>query len=173
MRLPLAAEYAIRGIVHIAKCNNDAPVTIRQISAAEAIPQNYLVKIFKSLVAAGLILSRRGKKGGFSLAVDPKTVSMRRVIEAVQGPIFFNACLMGPDHCNHQSWCPGHEVWLQVQKSVCDILDSVSLDAIAAAEAKTGRTRGNGHPAHSPERNHKDTKKTKNKEPRINTDKHR
>ena len=146
MKLPVAAEYAIRGIVHIAKQGEHAPVTIKQIAEAELIPRNYLIKIFKSLVAAGLIRPYRGKKGGFSLAADPRTVTLRTIIEAVQGPIYFNECLMGPAHCAHDNWCPGHQLWQRVQKAVCEILDSATLDELAAGEGE--HTRAGSAAAH-------------------------
>lgn len=140
MRLPVAAEYAIRGIVHIAKRQDDAPITIGEIAAAELIPRNYLIKIFKSLVAAGLIRPHRGKKGGFSLAADPQEVTLRRIIEAVQGPIRFNDCLLQPGHCRFDAWCPGHKVWRRIQEAVCRILEEATLAEMAAAEGD--RTRG-------------------------------
>jgi Rrf2 family iron-sulfur cluster assembly transcriptional regulator len=148
MRLPVAAEYAIRGIVHIAK-NKGGPVTVRQIASAELIPRNYLIKIFKSLVAAGLIRPHRGKSGGFSLGADPATVTLRRIIEAIQGPILFNDCLLAPGRCDADSWCPAHPVWQRIQKSVCDILDSVTLAEIAGREA--GHIRGTMPPEESDE----------------------
>jgi len=139
MRLPVAAEYAIRGIVHIAK-NDGGPVTVRRIASAELIPRNYLIKIFKSLVAAGLIRPQRGKSGGFSLAADPRTITLRRIVEAVQGPILFNDCLVAPGHCPADAWCPAHPVWQRVQRSVSEILDSVTLAELADQEA--GHIRG-------------------------------
>jgi Rrf2 family protein len=139
MRLPVAAEYAIRGIVHIAKSDNGRPVTIKQISDSELIPRNYLIKIFKRLVAAGLIRPHRGKRGGFSLAADAEEISLRRIVEAIQGPICFNECLLGPGHCSFRRWCPGHKVWRRIQESVCGILESVSLAELASGEGQRTR----------------------------------
>jgi Rrf2 family protein len=140
MRLPVAAEYAIRGIAHIAKSEGGDPVTVRRIAAAERIPPNYLIKIFKSLVAAGLIRPQRGKRGGFCLAADPHRITLRRIIEAIQGPICFNDCLLRPGACPADDWCAAHPVWQRIQKQVCKTLDSVTLAEIAAKEA--GRFRG-------------------------------
>ncbi len=63
-----------------------APLPGKEIARECGLPLDYLLKVLKQLVAAGLLLSFRGPSGGFKLAKKPDTVSLLEVIEAVEGP---------------------------------------------------------------------------------------
>ena len=94
-RLSKAAEYSIRGMLHLAmNSSEDKLCDIDEIAKATDTPPAYLAKLLQSLVRKGFVRSFKGQKGGFSLARHPKDISLLNIIEAMEGPIFLNYCLI-------------------------------------------------------------------------------
>ncbi|HVP30402.1 MAG TPA: Rrf2 family transcriptional regulator [Myxococcota bacterium] len=87
MRLSLQVRYAICGVFDLAYNADDGPVQIRVIGERQAIPPRYLEQIFQRLRRAKLVRSKRGPGGGYSLARAPSEISLRDVVEAVEGPL--------------------------------------------------------------------------------------
>ena len=87
MKISRSTGYAILAMGYMAK-NQDKPIILSQaISKEYNIPLEYLLKIMQQLVRANILKSKRGPRGGFSLARPLKKVSMLEVIEAVEGPL--------------------------------------------------------------------------------------
>jgi len=107
--------------------------SLHEIGHAQDIPESFLAKILQSLVHAGLAESRRGARGGFALARPARDISLRAVIEAVDGPIALNVCVLVPDECERSSRCPMHEAWVEAQERMMSVLDDVSLERVKAA----------------------------------------
>ncbi|MFQ5735689.1 MAG: RrF2 family transcriptional regulator, partial [Thermodesulfobacteriota bacterium] len=108
-----------------------------------------LSKIMQHLTKAGLAKSRMGAKGGFFLARPADTITLRQTIEAVEGPIFLNVCLIGKGECHRDESCPVHLVWKEAQKKLFEILDAKTMadlvkDAqmIEASKASAGLASG-------------------------------
>ena len=84
MKLSLKVEYACRVLAQLARyAGSDAWVHVDDLAKAEALPANYLVQILNELRNGGLILSKRGKQGGYALSKEPKAVSLASIIRVV------------------------------------------------------------------------------------------
>jgi Rrf2 family iron-sulfur cluster assembly transcriptional regulator len=136
MRLTREGDYAVRVMVDLAAHGQDAPVPRAQIQARQDVPAAYLAKIVQSLARAGLVRTRPGAHGGVSLSVDPEGVTLLQVIEAAEGPIELNRCVVGPGGCARDSFCPVHPVWLRTQALVRRELAGVTIAALAAPPAR-------------------------------------
>jgi Rrf2 family protein len=132
MQLTMTGEYAVRAMVGLASEPFGRVVQVAQLSASWDIPENFLRKIVADLARAGLLSSKRGAKGGISLAVAPEELTLLDVIEAVEGKIFLNKCLIGPEFCDRTDWCAVHVVWCEAQGAVRDILKKRSLAEIVS-----------------------------------------
>jgi Rrf2 family cysteine metabolism transcriptional repressor len=87
MKISAKAEYACLAVLALArKSPDDPPVRIREISAAHAIPERYLVQILLQLKGAGLVTSTRGASGGYRLARQAASISLGEVLTAIDGP---------------------------------------------------------------------------------------
>jgi len=87
MRMSRSTGYALLAVGYIAK-NQDKKIILSQdISNKYDIPLEYLLKILQQLVRANVLRSKRGPRGGFSLAKSPNKITMLQVIEAVDGPM--------------------------------------------------------------------------------------
>ena len=87
MRFSLQVQYAICALFDLAYNGHDEPLQVRIISERQEIPLRYLEQIFQRLRRAGLVASKRGPGGGYALARPASDVSLREVIEAVEGPL--------------------------------------------------------------------------------------
>lgn len=87
MRVSRSTGYALLAVGYIAKHQGDGVVLSQDISKQYDIPLEYLLKILQQLVRANVLRSKRGPRGGFSLAKAPNKITMLEVIEAVDGPL--------------------------------------------------------------------------------------
>jgi Rrf2 family protein len=87
MKISRSTGYALLAVGYIAKHVDEGIVLSQSISEKYDIPLEYLLKILQQLVRANILRSKRGPRGGFSLAKPPKKISMLSVVEAVEGPM--------------------------------------------------------------------------------------
>ena len=133
MQFTRGVEYGIEGIVYLARSDRSEPLLIREISRATSIPETFLSKIFQRLVNRGLIRSRRGFRGGFLLARPARRITLREIIEALQGPIEFHRCLDHLRERGRQQRCHVRSVFRDVQKKVAVVLEKTTLEDILHA----------------------------------------
>ncbi len=133
LQLTRGGEYAIRAMTYLAHRPVGEISSLRDVGAEQDIPESFLAKIFQSLVHAGLVASQRGAHGGFSLARSPAAITVREIVEAVDGPIALNGCVLWPEDCRRSGDCRMHEVWLLAQERMMDVLEEVTLAGLAPA----------------------------------------
>ncbi len=131
MELTRKGEYAIRGIVHLATRPDDQVCLLSDIAAAVDVPPTFLAKIFQQFSKIGLVKSYRGTGGGFVLGRTPDQITLLEVVEAVEGPIIPNRCVVKQGDCPRDTTCNVHPVWVNVQLQVRDILGKVTLEDLA------------------------------------------
>lgn len=131
MELTRKGEYAIRGIVYLAQQPFGTISLVSDIAEAVQVPQTFLAKIFQSFAKLGLINSYRGTGGGFTLGRSASQITLREIVEAVEGPIVPNRCLLGSGSCERVAGCSVHPIWKEVQQRVVEILDGVTLADLA------------------------------------------
>ncbi|HJL00003.1 MAG TPA: Rrf2 family transcriptional regulator [Polyangiaceae bacterium LLY-WYZ-15_(1-7)] len=93
MKLSNKGRYGVRAVFDIAYHNHGKPTQIRTISERQAIPPRFLEQIFQDLKRAGLVVSKRGPKGGYALAKAPDAIRLGDIVRALEGPV----ALTSPD----------------------------------------------------------------------------
>ena len=148
MQITKAGEYGVRGLINLARRSSERAVMIEDVSREENISRSFLGKIFQSLVRAGIIRSNRGARGGFILMRRPEEISVLDIIEAIEGKIALQRCLLEAPDCRLLSgcafWMVLHEAQAQVRKvfartTLADLLQkqavlNASGSPIAAAQ---------------------------------------
>lgn len=126
------ADYAIRVINYLSNINCDEIISASIIAEKEKIPSQFLLKILRKLRKANLIQSFMGVNGGYKLKKEPKNITLKEVIEAIDGPIYLNRCLYNPDECNKNfsSKCPIHYHLSIVEKELVNHLDNINFEDI-------------------------------------------
>ena len=135
LQLTRGAEYAVRAMTYLAVFPEGHVASLHDIGEAQDIPESFLAKILQSLVRGGLAVSQRGARGGFSLARPASTITMQEVIEAVDGPISVNQCVLSPDDCARSASCSVHSAWLRAQGQLMDVLGTITIDTLAPRPA--------------------------------------
>jgi Rrf2 family protein len=132
MRLTRAADYGVRVMLHLGTLSRGIRASRAQLArAAEASP-DFVAKILQRLTKAGLVRSRTGRGGGFSLARSVDQVSVLDIISAIDGPMCLNRCLPSIRGCHRSSSCPVHPVWQEAQNSLRVVLGGASLERLLA-----------------------------------------
>jgi Rrf2 family protein len=142
MQLTRAADYAVRVMIRLAALPAHARVSLPSLARATDAPESFLSKVMQSLARAELITSQRGQSGGFSITPRGRQASMREVIEAIDGAICLNVCLMHGPSCPRKARCPAHSVWAKAQQAMLQVLSGSSIAAMAAHASP-------GKPGHS------------------------
>jgi Rrf2 family protein len=122
-------------MVDLAQHAGSDPVSRQELSERQEISADYVAQLFRHLQAAGLVEGVKGPGGGYRLARDPTLIRAGDVVRAVEGPIAVVRCTLPcPDEgpfCSRVDRCVTHLLWKQVSDAVADVLDSVTLQALA------------------------------------------
>jgi Rrf2 family protein len=98
------------------------------------VPYAYLAKRTPELVAAGLIRSLRGKRGGVLLARAPSTITLLEISEAVEARQWLGRCLLGLAACTDERACPAHAFWKAARQQIESVLRTTTLADVIAHE---------------------------------------
>jgi Rrf2 family protein len=132
MQLTRAADYAVRVMLHLCTLPARERALLPALALATDAPESFLSKVLQALSRARLIASRRGKSGGFEILPQGRQASIREVIEAIDGPLHLNVCLISKLSCARKAWCPAHSVWARAQRAMLDVLSSAVISELAA-----------------------------------------
>ena len=102
MQLNITTDYAIRIILALANRDGEV-VSSKDISMTMKIPQKYVLKITRSLVAAELIERRSGVYGGFLLAKKPEEISLLEIVKVMEPTMYVNRCLEEDNYCSRDA----------------------------------------------------------------------
>jgi Rrf2 family protein len=141
MRFSHQVHYAICGVFDLAYNGEDGPVQVRVIGERQGIPARYLEQIFQRLRRADLVSGKRGPRGGYRLARAAGDITIRDVIEAVEGPISLSFELdsaPGSTEQNRPSF-----LWPQLAEEVAAVLGDVTIESICKQAMRNSVTRAN------------------------------
>lgn len=132
MRLSKKGEYALRAIVDLSLNYKKGSVQIHEISEREKIPEKFLEQILLELKKAGLLQSRRGAGGGYSLIKPPAEITLAQVIRIIDGPLAPLGCVSKWAHisCPEERNCGLYSVMLEVRNAIAKILEGVTFDEV-------------------------------------------
>lgn len=133
MRLSKKAEYALRALSAMARGKRSWG--IQELSQQENIPVKFLEQILLALRHAGLLASRRGVGGGYSLVKPAANISIGEIVRALDGPIAPIPCASErpgiPCTCPHPATCPVRQMMDKLRAEIVAWLDSRSLEDLA------------------------------------------
>jgi len=123
MRATRKTQYALRGMIFLAKKEDSS--SLREIADKEGIPFDYLEKIFSGLEKSGLLTSKRGANGGYTLSVSPEKITLQSVFDAVGEPVAIVSCI--ESSCPKGSACRAARGWKRANKEIKKTLSEIRL----------------------------------------------
>lgn len=144
MRLTTKGRYAVTAMLDLAMHAESGPISLADISRRQEISLSYLEQLFARLRRAGLVGSVRGPGGGYLLAMAPESITVARVIQAVNESVDSTRC-GGLSDCQQGDTCLTHHLWCELSEHIQDFLERVTLGELAGREEIleiAGRQRG-------------------------------
>ena len=130
------AKYALRALVALSKVPPETSLMIAEISKSQAIPKKFLEQILLELKRAGIVMSRRGRLGGYVLLRPTDKLTFGEVLRLIDGPIAPLPCLSKIayrrcEDCQDEATCEIRHVFAGVVKAQREVLDHTTFaDAI-------------------------------------------
>lgn len=107
-------------------------VSAQQLAVELSLPAPTVARLLKLLGRAGLVVSQRGKGGGYGLARPAREISVAEVIAAIEGPVALTECALGDGRCSLERDCATRANWRVISQAVQVALEAVSLADMAA-----------------------------------------
>lgn len=133
------AEYALRTAVLLAEQGASGSVPAAELAAQLDIPPNYLSKILHQLARDGLLVSQRGKTGGFRLARAPEQISLAQVVAGFDPVDARRGCLLGRPVCSDRTPCQAHHRWKEFSTGYSSFFHETTLAMLAQPPASPAR----------------------------------
>jgi Rrf2 family protein len=128
LKLSKRGDYVVRSAICLAASYEaDVPKKLRQVSLEMGVPRTFVSQIMGDLVQAGIATSYFGTNGGYRLARRPEEITLLEVVEAGEGPLDSDTCVLGDDPCKWESVCPLHETWMAATAAMKSELASTTL----------------------------------------------
>lgn len=134
IRMSKLTDYAIVILAHLAR--SPGTLTAHELAARSRVPLPTVSKLAKELSKAGLVISHRGRNGGYGLARPAAVISVAEIVEALEGPIALTECAK-PDKgdCGIEDTCVARASWDPVSRAVEAALRNLPLSSIAPFRA--------------------------------------
>ncbi len=136
MNISRASDYAIRGLVYMAKKPAGTVCFVKDIAKNTNSPASFMSKIFQTLAKSGIVHSFIGTKGGFTFNIQPENITIKMVVEIIDGPIVLNRCVIDKSSCRNMDNCDVHFMWLNIQKVLTKALSSYSIADFSGLEVR-------------------------------------
>lgn len=132
MFLSRRSDYGLQAIFVLAQ--SSGVVSAKQIARKHNLPVAFVKKLLQRLCRAGLVKASVGKQGGYALARPPEKISIRELLEALEGDLALVSCL-APDHeCDLADGCTAQRIWAQIDHKIQEALESISLKDIVTLQ---------------------------------------
>ncbi len=140
MKLSTRGQYGTRALLDLALRETEEPVPLRGIALRQQIPLQYLEHLITPLIAAGILRSIRGAKGGILLVRAPEEIKLSEVIQVLEGPIAPTECLDNPGICDRSAFCVTRDVWDELKRAMEGVLESTTLQDLVERHRKKEQT---------------------------------
>jgi Rrf2 family protein len=110
--------------IYLSEVGGGEPVRVSEIAESVGVPRNYLSKILHQLARSGLLVSERGPRGGFALALPAEEITVQQVVDARHSD---RRCLLGRAECTDAGPCPAHVHWQDLADRITSFMHETTL----------------------------------------------
>lgn len=131
MKLSTRSRYGLRAVVELAAAYTEAPLSLAAIAERTELSESYLEQLLRALKAAGLVSSSRGVLGGYRLTKAPQELSVREVLDALEGATVVADCVgTDPNVCTNACTCSARPLFLKLQQKIHAVLDETTIQEL-------------------------------------------
>lgn len=138
IRISTKGRYGTRFMLQLALNYGQGPMLLKEVARKEEISEGYLQHIVDTLKGANLINSHRVGHGGYTLSRSPAEISLRDILNSLEGTINFTECIGKPEICNRSQDCITRDVWGELTESFSKSLESITLEEMAKRKKQKG-----------------------------------
>lgn len=139
MRVSTKTRYGLRFMIELGSNYGQGPVYMKDIARSQQISEKYLSQILITLKSAGLVDGFRGVHGGYILTRPPAEISVREIVQVLEGGLSLIECVQSPETCPRQTDCVSYDVWRKLGTVITETLDSITLEKLVAQQQKKGQ----------------------------------
>ena len=138
MKLSTKSRYGLRALFDMAYHSGNLPAQIKDISRRQQISPRYLEQIFQDLKSAGLLKSKRGPQGGYTLTKKPGDITVLDVVRATEGKLSLVDCEKNDDGCAFDNQCVTQKIWAEAGNRLNNYFAEVTLDDLCKDAKELG-----------------------------------
>lgn len=128
MKISTKGRYAIRVMIDLAEHNNGEFITLMDIAGRQEISEKYLESIVSILSKNDLLISLRGKGGGYKLAKEPEQYTVGSILRLTEGSLAPVSCLeKTPNNCTRATECQTLQMWEGLYKLINNYFDEITI----------------------------------------------
>lgn len=128
-------------MIRLAMREEQLPVPLGEIAAEEDISPDYLEQLVISLRKAGLLRTTRGPRGGIQLTRPAGEITVRQVVEALEGPVELRRCVADAGSCERSGSCAARELWEELARVIASTLESATLADLCRRQRELSESR--------------------------------
>jgi Rrf2 family protein len=136
MRISTRTRYGLRLMVNLAINYDKGYAFLKDVAKAEGISEKYLSLIVIPLKAAGMLTTIRGVHGGYILSKHPSKISVKDIVEILEGDLSLVECSKDETYCKKSKNCVTHDIWTGLSERMADFLNSFNLEELADIQGK-------------------------------------
>ena len=140
MKLSTRGRYGTRALLELALHYREGPVPLKDIAQSQQISLQYLEHLITPLVAAGIIRSTPGARGGVWLARSPQEIKLSEVIGLLEGSTAPVECVNNPEICTRSELCVTRDIWGELKKAMNGVLESTTLQDLVERQKRKERS---------------------------------
>lgn len=138
LRISKLSDYAIIVLGHMAK-QPGRSFAAHELAEASGIGSPTASKVLKTMAKAGLLISIRGARGGYQLALKPEQTSIASIIGALEGPIALTECTLAQSQCDQSRTCHVQGNWSLINRAIQTALEAITLADMTQPMQRTPR----------------------------------
>jgi len=138
MKLSTRSRYGVRLMLELALNSTRSSVYLREIAKEEEISEKYLSLIIIPLKAAGLVNSQRGAHGGYTLAKPASEITLKEIVDVLEGDTCLVDCVKNPKSCSRADTCASRDLWTTLSDSISQTLGSITLEDLVKKSREKG-----------------------------------
>jgi FeS assembly SUF system regulator len=138
LRMSKLTDYGIVLLTHLARDGAPSMQTAQELAAASKVPLPTVSKILKELCRGGIVVSHRGRRGGYSLSRPAASISVAQIVEALEGPLGLTECANHAGACSLEATCVARSHWGPISRAIHRTLSRLPLSALGPRDAAQG-----------------------------------